>query len=101
MVSAFLGPEASQNGVRLFDISVTSQTTDRGGGIDAHLREKAFGAVAASGLTADYRMLNHLALSRDLGPNHFDNRDRAWHTVRLVDRPQSLGLDVQITPSAA
>ena len=38
--------------------------------------KKAIGAVAASILTAVYHMLKDSTLYQDLGPDHFDPRDR-------------------------
>jgi transposase len=63
--------------------------------------KKAIGAVAASMLTAAYNMLRDGTLYQDLGPNHFDNRAKGKHVLRLVNRLQNLGFDVQITPLAA
>jgi hypothetical protein len=63
--------------------------------------EKAIGAVAASILTAAYRMLKNGTLYQDLGANHFDNRAKGKQTLRLVNRLRNLGFDVQITPIAA
>jgi transposase len=63
--------------------------------------KKAIGAVAASMLTAAYNMLKDGTLYQELGPNHFDNRDKGKHVLRLVNRLQNLGFDVQITPLAA
>jgi hypothetical protein len=36
-----------------------------------------------------------------LGANHFDNRAKGKHVLRLVNRPLNLGFAVQITPMAA
>jgi transposase len=63
--------------------------------------KKAIGAVAASILTAVYRMLIDGTLYQDLGPDHFDKRTKAAQTKRLVARLQNLGYAVQITPLAA
>jgi len=63
--------------------------------------KKAIGAVAASILTAAYHMLKDGTLYQDLGPNHFGNRAKEKHVLRLVHRLQNLGFDVQITPLAA
>ena len=63
--------------------------------------KKAIGAVAASMLTAAYNMLKDGTLYQDLGPNHFDDRAKGKHILRLVNRLQNLGFDVQITPLAA
>jgi transposase len=63
--------------------------------------KKAIGAVAASMLTAAYHMLKDGTLYEDLGANHFDNRAKGKQVLRLVNRLQNLGFDVQITPLAA
>jgi hypothetical protein len=63
--------------------------------------KKAIGAVAASILTAAYHMLKDGTFYQDLGPSHFDDRAKGKHVLRLVNRLQNLGLDVQITPLAA
>jgi transposase len=62
--------------------------------------KKAIGAVAASILTAAYHMLKDGTLYQDLGPSHFDNRDKGKQAKRLVNRLQSLGFAVQITSMA-
>jgi transposase len=63
--------------------------------------KKAVGAVAASILTAAYHMLKDGTFYQDLGANHFDNRDKGKHALRLVNRLQNLGFAVQIKPLAA
>jgi transposase len=63
--------------------------------------KKAIGAVAASILTAAYHMLKDGTLYQDLGANHFDERAKGKHVLRLVNRLQNLGFAVQITPMAA
>ena len=63
--------------------------------------KKAIGAVAASMLTAAYHMLKDGTLYQDLGADHFDNRAKGKQVLRLVNRLQNLGFDVQITPLAA
>jgi len=63
--------------------------------------KKAIGAVAASMLTAAYHMLQNGTFYEDLGANHFDNRAQRKHVLRLVNRLQNLGFDVEITPRAA
>lgn len=63
--------------------------------------KKAIGAVAASMLTAAYHMLKDGTLYQDLGANHFVNRDKGKQAIRLVNRLQSLGYNVQITYMAA
>jgi transposase len=62
--------------------------------------KKAYGALAASILTAAYHMLISGELYRDLGLAHFDPKAKAAHTHRLVTRLQNLGDAVQITPLA-
>jgi transposase len=62
--------------------------------------KKAIGAVAASILTAAYHMLKDGTLYQDLGPSHFDKRDKGKQAKRLVNRLQSLGFAVQITSMA-
>jgi transposase len=62
--------------------------------------KKAIGAVAASILTAAYHMLKDGTLYQDLGPSHFDNRDKGKQAKRLVNRLLSLGFAVQITSMA-
>ena len=61
--------------------------------------KKAIGAVAASMLTAAYHMLKDGALYQDLGADHFDRRTKGAATKRLIAKLESLGYDVQITPS--
>jgi transposase len=63
--------------------------------------KKAICAVAASILTAAYHMLQNGTFYEDLGADHFDRRAKAKHVLRLVNRLQNLGFDVQITPQAA
>jgi transposase len=63
--------------------------------------KKAIGAVATSILTAAYHMLKNGTIYQDPGPDHFDNRLKAKQALRLVNRLQTLGFDVQIAPSAA
>jgi transposase len=63
--------------------------------------KKAILAVAASMLTAAYFMLRDGVEYEDLGPDHFDRRDRTKVIHRLVRRLRDLGCDVQITPQAA
>jgi transposase len=63
--------------------------------------KKAIGAVAASILTAAYHMLKNGTIYQDPGADHFDNRLKAKHALRLVNRLHTLGFDVQIAPSAA
>ena len=63
--------------------------------------KKAIGAVAASMLTAAYHMLKDGTLYQDLGADHFDRRTKGAATKRPIAKLESLGYDVQITPSAA
>jgi hypothetical protein len=63
--------------------------------------KKAIVAVAASILTAAYHMLKNGILYQDLGANHFDQRAKGKHVLRLVNRLQNLGFAVHITPMAA
>jgi transposase len=63
--------------------------------------KKAIGAVAASMLTAAYHMLKDGTLYKDIGADHFDRTAKTAQTKRLINRLQSLGYAVQITPVAA
>ena len=63
--------------------------------------KKAICAVAASMLTAAYHMLKNGTFYEDLGADHFDRREKGKHILRLVNRLQSLGYAVEITPRAA
>jgi transposase len=63
--------------------------------------KKAILAVAASMLTAAYYMLRDGVEYEDLGPDHFDRRDRSKVIQRLVRRLNDLGCQVQLTPEAA
>jgi transposase len=63
--------------------------------------KKAILAVAASMLTAAYFMLRDGVEYRDLGPDHFDRRDRSKVIHRLVRRLRDLGCEVAISPEAA
>ncbi len=58
--------------------------------------KKAILAVAASMLTACYYMLRDGAPYHDLGPLHFDRRDRAKAIQRLLRRLGDLGCKVQM-----
>jgi transposase len=58
--------------------------------------KKAILAVAASMLTACYYMLRDGTTYRDLGPTHFDRRDRTKVTHRLVRRLNDLGCKVEL-----
>ena len=46
-------------------------------------------------------MLKDGTLYQNLGADHFDSRDKGKHVLRVVNRLQNLGFDVQITPFAA
>jgi transposase len=63
--------------------------------------QKAVCAVAASILTAAYHMLKNGTVYQDLGATYFANRSKDKHVLRLVNRLQNLGYEVQITPMAA
>ncbi len=58
--------------------------------------KKAILAVAASMLTACYYMLRDGCAYRDLGPAHFDRRDRTKVIHRLVRRLNDLGCRVEV-----
>lgn len=58
--------------------------------------KKAILAVAASMLTAAYYMLRDGVAYRDLGPLHFDRRDKSKTIHRLVRRLNNLGCTVQV-----
>jgi transposase len=60
--------------------------------------KKAIGAVAASILTAAYRMLSTGTVYRDLGPCHFDRRDTGARAKRLLRQLRDLGYSADITP---
>jgi transposase len=55
---------------------------------------KAVVAVAASMLRSAYYMLSRRVPYQDLGPTHFDNRNRARATSRLLKRLKDLGIEV-------
>jgi transposase len=63
--------------------------------------KKAICAVAASMLTAAYHMLKNGTFYEDPGANHFARREKDKQILRLVNRLQSLGYAVEITPRAA
>ena len=63
--------------------------------------KKAIGAVAASILSAVHHMLKNGTLYQDLGANYFDTRAKGKQVKRLVQRLQTLGYAVEITPHAA
>ena len=52
-------------------------------------------------LTAAYHMLKNGAFYEDLGADHFNQREKGKQILRLVNRLQSLGYAVEITPRAA
>src|SRR5262245_29600238 len=58
--------------------------------------KKAALAVAASMLTASYHMLRNGVEYADLGPFHFDRRDKTKTIRRLVRRLTDLGCDVEV-----
>jgi len=62
---------------------------------------KAVVAVAASILTAAYHILRDDVDYRDLGPDHFDRRERAHRTKHLVQRLRDLGYEVTLRDAAA
>jgi transposase len=58
--------------------------------------KKAVVAVAASMLTAAYHMLQRGVFYEDLGPDHFDRRDKDKVAKRLIRRLEELGLKVEV-----
>jgi transposase len=58
--------------------------------------KKAILAVASSMLTAAYFMLRDGAEYHDLGPHHFEQRDKERLTKRLLQRLQDLGVAVEV-----
>jgi transposase len=60
--------------------------------------KKAVCAVAASILTAAYRMLKGGTAYRDLGPDHFDRRSKEVQARRLLRRLADLGYAVELAP---
>jgi len=56
--------------------------------------KKAIIAVAASILTAAYHMLKNGVPYRDLGPQHFDSRNKQAQALRLLRRLKTLGFAV-------
>jgi transposase len=62
--------------------------------------KKAILAVAASMLTAAYFMLRDGVEYRDLGPDHFDRRDKTKAISRLVRRLSDLGCEVEVKHAA-
>ena len=63
--------------------------------------KKAYGAVAASLLTAIYHMLRDGTFYQDLGHDHFNKTTKTAQTKRLVTQLQRLGYAVQIDPLPA
>jgi len=59
--------------------------------------KKAICAVAASILTTAYHMLKNGTLYQDLGAGHFDRKNTAAQTNRLVKRLRNLGYAVELT----
>jgi transposase len=62
--------------------------------------KKAIIAVAASILTAVYHMLKDGKMYQDLGPNHFQRRNKDQQKHLLVKRLANLGYAVALTPLA-
>jgi transposase len=60
--------------------------------------KKAIMAVAASMLTAVYFMLRDRVPFYDLGPDHFDRRDKTHIVKRLTRRLEDLGFQIQLSP---
>jgi hypothetical protein len=52
-------------------------------------------------LTAAYHMLKNGTFYEDIGADHFDRRAQAKQVLRLVNRLQYLGYNVEITPKTA
>jgi transposase len=62
-------------------------------------KKKAVIAVAHSVLVVIYHVLTRNEPYRDLGPNYFDERDRAAVTRRTVRRLEQLGYRVELVPA--
>ena len=62
--------------------------------------KKAILAVAASMLTAAYHMLRGDVPYRDLGADHFDQRDKRHTANRLIKRLAAIGYTVEIKAAA-
>lgn len=58
--------------------------------------KKAILAVASSMLTAAYFMLRNGTVYHDLGPHHFEQRDRERLAKRLIERLRDLGVAVEV-----
>lgn len=63
--------------------------------------KKAIVAVAASILTAIYHMLKDGTMYQDLGPNHFQHRDKERQKRRLLQRLADLGFAMELLPQTA
>lgn len=63
--------------------------------------KKAIVAVAASILTAIYHMLKDGTMYQDLGPNHFQYRDKERQKRRLLQRLADLGFAMELVPLTA
>lgn len=66
-----------------------------------HGAKKAIIAVAASMLTSIYFMLQRQEPYTDLGPAHFDTRQRNQAARRLIRRLEDLGFRVEVQSAAA
>jgi transposase len=62
--------------------------------------KKAILAVAASMVTAAYHILKEDTTYHELGSEHFERRDKAQITRRLIRRLEELGLSVEVKPAA-
>lgn len=62
--------------------------------------KKAAVAVAATLLTAIYHQLSRGTFYEDLGPGHFDQRDRQRTANRLIKRLADLGVQVEVKQAA-
>lgn len=63
--------------------------------------KKAIIAVAASMLTAVFHIIKNRVAYQDLGPDHFNKRDKAHVAKRLVKRLEDLGFAVEARPTTA
>jgi transposase len=64
-------------------------------------KKRALLAVGHSLLTVIYHLLNDGVIYQDLGPNHFDQRDRSQIARQAVRRLERLGYHVSLTQGAA
>ena len=64
-------------------------------------RARAAIAVGHSILVSADHLLTEGTVSRDLGANYFDERDRHGVTHRLVHRLEDLGYTVKLVPATA